>query len=291
MRKRWAHLLLASVLACAPGSRPDSRYGEAVVAVRDVPYARESARQRMDFFVPADRPLPPPLLVFVHGGGWMTLAKDDVALSLAPYLATGWAVANVEYRLGFEATAPAAARDVRCAVKFAAREAARYGADASRLVLVGESAGAHLVLLAAFADSTAGLDVGCPGPMPRVAGVIDWAGPTDVKDLLAGENQRGWATGWIGTADGAAARADAMSPLRWVRSGLPRVLIIHGDADQTVPYSHSARLARALNAAGVPNVLVTLAGEDHGPYAPAPAAKAWATVLGWLADVGGAGVH
>jgi acetyl esterase/lipase len=221
----------------------------------------------------------------------MTLSKDDVALSLAPFLAAGWAVANVDYRLGFEATAPAAAHDVRCAVKFAAREAARHGADASRLVLVGESAGAHLVLLAAFADSAAGLDASCPEPMPRVAGVIDWAGPTDVVDLLAGENQRGWATGWIGSAPGAEARADTMSPLRWVRPGLPRVLIIHGDADQTVPYSHSARLARALDAAGVPNVLLTLDGEDHGPYAPAHAARAWATAMGWLAEVGGAGVH
>jgi acetyl esterase/lipase len=279
-------LLLLLAVACGGAARDDTAYGGGVSVWRDVAYGTLSKSQRLDVYVPRDRPSPPPLVVFAHGGGWMDLAKEDAELSVASYLSAGWAVANVEYRRGREAPAPAAAIDVRCAVRWMSARAAEYGVDVSRIVLAGESAGAHLMLLTAFADSTAGLDTGCAGAMPAVAAVVNWAGVSDVTDLLSGANARGWAVGWIGPAAGAAERARRLSPIEWVRTGVPPVITVHGDRDETVPFSQAQRLHAALDSAGVPNLLVALPGANHGPWPPSVAAPARSAILKFLADRG-----
>jgi acetyl esterase/lipase len=280
---------LAIVVACGSAPRDDDAFGGRVTAIRDLRYLGASPNQRVDLLVPRDLAQRPPLVVYVHGGGWMTNRKEEATLALAPYLSAGWAVANVEYRRGFEATAPAAAADVRCAIKWVARRARAYGIDASRLVLAGESAGAHLVMLAAFADSTSGFDDDCPGAMPRIAGVINWAGISDVSDVLAGENARGWAMGWVGFFPGAESRAQVASPIHWVRPGLPAVFTVHGDRDATVPFAQSERLHAALDSAHVTNELLVLRGADHGGISASDAAAAWGGILRFLAQTGGAG--
>lgn len=274
--------LVAAGCADRRGGRPERGFEGAALLFRDQVYAREHARQRLDLYLPRDLPYQPSLLVFVHGGGWMDGRKEEAQLAIAPYLAAGWAVANVEYRTGRDAPAPAAVEDVTCAITWIAANAARFGVSAERLVLAGESAGAHLVLQAAFAEPTLPRSGSCSGPLPTILGVIDWAGPTDVNDLLRGAHRRGWATGWIGDAPGAEARARAASPLAHIRGGLPPVLIVHGDSDRTVPYEHSVRLCAALETAGVACELVVLRGADHGPLRPEDSAVAWAAVLRFL---------
>ena len=74
---------------------------------------------------------------------------------MLPYLAMGFAVANVDYRLAPVATAPAAVEDSRCALRWVVRHAKQYGLDADRLILVGSSAGG-----APGADGGAGAGVG-----------------------------------------------------------------------------------------------------------------------------------
>lgn len=280
---------VSTAAACARPAADERAFNGAAKVWHDLRYLGTSPNQRLDVFVPNDQPSPPPVVVYVHGGGWMMLRKENAQLSFAPFLSAGWAVANVEYRRGFEATAPAAVVDVRCAIKWVVRHSAEHGVDATRLVLVGESAGAHLVMMAAFADSTAGFDAACPGPMPAVAGIVNWMGVTDVSDLLSGPNARGWATGWIGALPGAEARAQLVSPLRWVRAGLPPVLTVHGDRDGTVPYAHATRLHAALDSAGVAAELHTLPGGDHGAFGPSAGANAWSAVLRFLAQRSGAG--
>jgi dipeptidyl aminopeptidase/acylaminoacyl peptidase len=59
-------------------------------------------------------------------------------------------------------------------------------------------------------------------------------------------------------------RKTRVSPISYVRAGLPPVLTIHGNADPTVPYTQSVRLHKALADAGVPNELMTIPGGKHG---------------------------
>ena len=77
-----------------------------------------------------------------------------------------------------------------------------------------------------------------------------------------------------------------MSPLTHVRRGLPPILTVHGDADQIVPYDHGVRLHAALEAAGVPNELVTVAGGGHGRFSAAEYQRVHAAIRAFLARHG-----
>jgi dipeptidyl aminopeptidase/acylaminoacyl peptidase len=104
-------------------------------------------------------------------------------------------------------------------------------------------------------------------PLPKIAAVVNFYGITDVADLLEGPNQKSYAVSWIGNGEDRQELAKRLSPLTYVRPGLPPILTIQGDADPTVPYSHSVRLQDALEKANVPHQLVTIAGGKHGMFA------------------------
>lgn len=206
-----------------------------------------------------------PTIIFIHGGGWANGSKEGSVMSLMPYLAMGLNVVNVEYRLARIAHAPAAVEDCRCALRWVIRNAKTYGIDTTRLVVTGQSAGGHLALMTGMLPESAGLDRQCPGTEDlEVAAIVNWYGITDVNGLLEGPDMRAYAVTWLGSTPDRERIATRVSPLTYVRPGLPPVFTIHGDADQTVPYSHATRLHEALDAAGVPNELMTTPGGRHG---------------------------
>src|SRR5438874_6298901 len=164
----------------------------------------------------------------------------------------GWNVVNVEYRLARVSQAPAAVEDCLCELRCVAAHAKERHIDVSRLVLTGDSAGGHLALTTGMIPESAGLDRECPGvPLPKVAAIVDWYGIVDVKDLLDGDNRKNYAVQWLGAAPNRDEIAKRVSPIEYVRAGLPPVIMIHGDADPTVPYQHSVRMKAGLDKAGV----------------------------------------
>lgn len=220
---------------------------------------------RLDLYLARSNDRPRPTIVFIHGGGWVNGVKEGSVLSILPYLAMGLNVVNVEYRLARIAQAPAAVEDCRCALRWVIRNAKTYGIDVDRLVVTGQSAGGHLALLTGMLPESAGLDRQCPGTEElKVAAIVNWYGITDVNDLLDGPNMKPYAVAWLGSTLDRAQIAARVSPLTYVRAGLPPVFTIHGDADPTVPHAHATRLHQALDAAGVPNELMTTAGGTHG---------------------------
>jgi len=235
----------------------------------DTPY-RENPSLNLDLYLPRHRARPVPCAIFFHGGGWAAGTKESDVLWVAPYLELGWAVANVEYRLAGVSPAPAAVEDGRCALRWVSRHAREHGMDADRIVVTGLSAGGHLALMTGMLPVSAGFDEQCLGegperePVPKIAAIVNWFGVTDVADLLGGRDVRRYAMDWVGSVPNRGARAQAVSPLHYVRAGLPPVLTIHGDADDIVPYSQALRLHQALDQAGVPNQLLTIAGGRHG---------------------------
>jgi acetyl esterase/lipase len=222
---------------------------------------------KLDVYLPRRPDGVLPTAVLFHGGGWVTGSRDEIALDVLPYLAMGFAVVNVDYRLARVATAPAAVQDSRCALRWVVRHAAQYGFDPTKLVLVGSSAGAHLALMAAMAPPSAGFDGLCPGNEPlTVAAVINFFGVVDVAELLAPPNPRDFAVGWMGVAPDAPARAARVSPINYVAKGAPAVLTLHGDADPVVPFTQATRLHAALDRVGAPNRLVPIPGGRHGDF-------------------------
>jgi acetyl esterase/lipase len=172
-------------------------------------------------------------------------------------------------------------------LRFIAAQARTYDIDTARLVVSGESAGGHLALTTGMIPESAGLDRQCPGaPLPKVAAIIDWYGITDVGDRLDGPNRRPDGVAWLGSQPNREEIARLVSPLTYVRSGLPPILSIQGDADPSVPYSQSVRLQEALEKAGVPHQLVTIPGGKHGNFTPQERTDIYVAIREFLARNG-----
>jgi acetyl esterase/lipase len=222
-------------------------------------------------------------LIYIHGGGWTGGSKEQSALSFLPFLHMGWNVVNVEYRLARVSLAPAAVEDCLCALRWVYRNAKQYNIDTTRLVVTGNSAGGHLALTTGMIPASAGLDRQCPGTEElKVAAIINWYGITDVVDLLAGPNMKVYAVTWLSSMSNREEIARRVSPLTYVRAGLPPVLTIHGDADPTVPYTHGVRLRDALEKVRVPNRLVTVPGGQHGGFSQPEMTKIYSEIQQFL---------
>jgi dipeptidyl aminopeptidase/acylaminoacyl peptidase len=104
------------------------------------------------------------------------------------------------------------------------------------------------------------------GVEPKVAAIVNWYGITDVNDLLSGLNKQDYAVNWLGSLPDRENIARKVSPLTYVRKGLPPIFSVQGTKDQLVPYTHGVRLHEALTNMGVPNQLVTIPGGRHGGF-------------------------
>ena len=245
----------------------------------DITYlVADGYESKLDVIGPRDTTERLPTLLYIHGGGWVGGDKDAMFLRFLPYLEMGFAVVNVEYRLGAVALAPAAVEDCRCALRWVVEHAEEYGFDGDRIVVTGTSAGGHLTLTTGMLTASAGLDRRCPALRPEggradayepempVAAMVNFFGITDVADLVDGPNAKTYAVRWMGGMADWREIARRVSPLEYVRADLPPILTIHGDADPIVPYQHGVRLHEALETAGVSNHLHTVPGGGHGGF-------------------------
>jgi acetyl esterase/lipase len=242
---------------------------------------------KLDVYARSDATTPQPTLVWIHGGGWTGGAKEGALFSLLPYMEMGWNIVNVEYRLARVSLAPAAVEDCLCALRWVIRNAKQYNVDTNKIVVSGSSAGGHLALTTGMIPKSAGLDRECPGTEElKVAAVVDWFGITDVADLLDGANMKTYAVQWLGSMTDRVSIATRMSPLTYVRAGLPPIISVHGDADPTVPYMHSVRLHDALKKVQVDSELITIPGGRHGGFSRAENERAFTAIKAFLAKYG-----
>jgi acetyl esterase/lipase len=226
---------------------------------------------------------PVPTLIYIHGGGWIFGDRTGAFPQLLPFFERGWNIVNVEYRMAPVSLAPAAVEDCRCALRWVIRNARLYNLDTTRIVVTGHSAGGHLSLTTALLDPSAGLDVECPGDETlRVAVVINWYGISDVVDVLSGPNKKNYAEEWFGSLANRDEIAKKTSPINFVSKNSPPVISIHGDHDDVVPYENSVRLHKALDAAGVPNELVTIRGGGHGYFSDVDTLHAYDRIWAFL---------
>ncbi len=218
-----------------------------------------------------------PGVIVIHGGGWVEGDKESMLQPFCvPLVEHDFVVANVEYRLAKAATAPAAVNDVLDAARWFHDHAERFKVDPNQILVLGSSVGGHLALMVGMTPASADL-----GPAVKIAGVINFYGISDVGDELEGPHQQRFAAVWIPEQPNRMDLARRLSPLTYVRKGLPPILSIHGDADSVVPYDQSVRLTRALKAAGDDAELITVPGGHQG-FTGEEMNKLWPQIFKWL---------
>ncbi len=227
--------------------------------VPDQVYAEPGTPLRFDLIRPESDDLLP-LVVLIHGGGWISGDKSDmreVAISLAE---KGFAVACPQYRLAPLHVFPAAVEDIQTFIRFARNSSIEWGLDPNKIASLGNSAGGHLALMAGLTDTTE------DGVSSRVNAVIDICGITDITVEGIRDNpisiqflEQFMGGGFMDSEE----RWAAASPIKTIAHGCPPIMIAHGDEDDIVPISQSEALVEELTRCGVPHEYHIFPGEGH----------------------------
>lgn len=217
---------------------------------------------RCDVYTPPGGADSAPCVILVHGGAWRQGDRTQLRGYGILLGREGYVCVAPEYRLTPGSPWPAQIHDVKAAIRWVRANAERLGIDPERIAIEGNSAGAHLALLAAGTQDLADFegDGGHPGVSTHVAAVLAVYPPTVFSH---GERERGAVPLMALTDAGSEDIARLAAPITHVTGEFPPSLLIHGTADTTVPPLASVRMYEELVRAGVPVELHMYAEQPH----------------------------
>ncbi|WP_434309433.1 alpha/beta hydrolase fold domain-containing protein [Hominifimenecus sp. rT4P-3] len=238
----------------------------------------------MDIFLPEDGAGPYPLVVVVHGGGWISGGRREACISsMFKIVSQGYAVATVDYRLAPDGQWPLQVHDVKAAIRFLRAHREKYRLNTERIVLWGNSAGAYLVQLVAATcrgHQIEDLSMGNPNESCQVDGMISWYGVSNLatQDLdmteicghsvhMHGGSMESPACQMLGCViEENPERAVEASSIRYIAGDFVPSLIQHGTGDRLVSYRQSERLyQKIVEECGLERATLELfEGAEHG---------------------------
>ncbi|WP_379963359.1 alpha/beta hydrolase fold domain-containing protein [Epilithonimonas sp. UC225_85] len=266
-----------------------------VLMIKDITYkTKDTARQKLDVYLPQKSEKKFPVVIFVHGGGWIGGKKsfpekyymNDFILKLVQ---NGYAVASINYTLLNENTHfPAPVEDCKEAVRWIRANSDQYNFDEKNIGLWGASAGAQIGMLAAYSKENEFSDnSNLSNYSAKVNYVIDYFGPSDLNKLFRTETagfkififklifpkiykMRNNMIFGFTELDIKEQKQDAIdllkvySPITYITDSSVPTLIIHGNKDRIVPFSQSEILKKRLDENNVKNELIPIDKGDHG---------------------------
>ena len=226
---------------------------------------------------------PTPVVFNIHGGGWNHGTKESQT-GYGSFFKMGFAVANIEYRMYPQATAPAAIEDVRAAILYVVAHAKELNIDPNRIVIMGGSAGGHLALLAGLLQNDNkfdGIYKNIKGY--NIAAIIDKYGPADFTSSNFSKYKS--LVNWLGKQAEDAKFRESLSPVFYVKKTSPPTFIVHGDADPIVPYQQSVDLKKKYDEVGAKCEFMTIPAGMHGKFPKEQNTALSAAITKFLTDL------
>lgn len=215
---------------------------------------------RADIAVPKG-PGPYPVLVYLHGGGWVTGSPATHRKLGMQFADAGYVTINVDYRLAPEHPFPAGLDDCIFAIKWAGQHASNYQGDPHRLAVGGDSAGGNLAAASVAALAAENYSGPKPGAALLIYGLFDF--PAQLKAAAGNEMILEMTKAYAGSAYPNVLKDPRVSPIFAVKPGaLPPSIIICGTADALV--SDSRAMAEALGRADIRHELHIYDDIPHG---------------------------
>ena len=240
--------------------------------IKDLEFAKvDGVSLKLDLYLPPKSETPPPLVVWIHGGGWR--GGDKSQCELAWLTEHGFAVASISYRLTDKAIFPAQIHDCKGAVRWLRANAEKYGFRTDKIVVAGSSAGGHLAALFGTTNGVTALEGEVGGNVEhssRINGIIDFYGASDFIQRIKSQPHKTIKEGSIvnlllgGPADQNIELAKLASSAFHVTADDPELLIFHGRDDDKVLLPQSERLRDVYRKNELPVTLHILEGCGHG---------------------------
>jgi len=229
----------------------------------NIPYNNDPLpKHLLDIYLPENAKGKVPLVILIHGGGWLSNDKyadmGYMKKTVAEIISSGYALASIDYRFSTQAVFPAQMLDCNRAISFLYDNAGKYGFDKNRFAVMGFSAGGHLASMVGLSKNNDIAAFFMPGTSKSFTfkAVVDFYGPAELI-LFPGSND---AKSPEGLLIGAAPLlrpdlAKAASPVTYVDK--------NGEKDELVSTKHSQLLSSWLSVVGVPNELVIVKDAPH----------------------------
>lgn len=281
MQRTLSILLTLLVMGSASAQRQKL---ENHATFKDLDYVGDGIKgHRLDIYIPEDKAATHKVVVIIYGSAFFA---DDNKLPAfesigKPLVDNGFAVVSVNHRGSPQAKFPAQIQDIKAAIRFIRGNAEKYGLDTSFIGITGYSSGGHLSSLAGttngvkeYTYGTTTIDVeGKLGAYTEfssdVDAVVDWFGPIDIsrmQDCSTYKDEHSPEAVLLGgKPEDKAELGQLLSPMTYIDGNDPKFIVIHGDADDVVPYCQSVFFTEALEKAGVLEKFITVPGGKHGP--------------------------
>jgi acetyl esterase/lipase len=237
----------------------------------NIPYNGDTLQKHLlDIYLPADAKGKMPLVILIHGGGWLSNDKyADIGYmkkTVAEIVRSGFAMASIDYRFSTQAVFPAQMLDCNRAISYLYDNADKYGFDKNRFAVMGFSAGGHLASLVGLSknNNISSFFMSGTSKSFNFKAVVDFYGPAELILFPGSSDEKSPEALLIGAAPlNRPDLAKAASPVTYVDKNDPPFLIIHGEKDELVSPNQSRLLSSWLNVSGVQNEIIIVKDAPH----------------------------
>lgn len=266
-------LLFSTELLAQSTNRVLDIFPKGTVLYDDLPYANDTLKKHLlDIYLPTQSKDSYPLIIWIHGGAWMSNDKyadmGYMKQTLKSFIDSGYAVASIDYRWSTMAIFPAQIQDCNQAIEYLYQHADKYKLDRKRFALIGFSAGGHLANLVGLSNNNLIKDFYADGKKPhfKIRLVLDFYGPANFFTLKGNDskdpkNPINLLLG--GTVTDKPDLAKEASPITYIDKNDPPFLIVQGEKDESVNPDQATALNTRLISAGVKSELIIVPGAPH----------------------------